>query len=112
MRLRVLEATVLFLALGACGKPVAKFHPGDKVRVSLTQTEGVVVLRTRFFQENQYRLKVPGDSAVFLPAGTRFREAAWHAYWAAKYADIDEPYLPNPWHDEGPFYESDLKLVP
>jgi hypothetical protein len=115
MSLRVLQATVLFLALGACGKPVAKFHPGDKVRVSLTQTEGVVVLRTRLFQEDQYRLKVPGDSSVFWPAGTRFRVAAMDAYsdaYLAKYGIINEPYVPNPWHDEGPFYESDLELVP
>jgi hypothetical protein len=116
MSLRVLQATVLFLALGACGKPVAKFHPGDKVRVKLAQTEGVVVLRTRLFQEDQYRLKVAGDSSVFLPAATRFRVAAWDAYWdaywEAKYGHIHVPYVPNPWHDEGPFYESDLELVP
>jgi predicted component of type VI protein secretion system len=31
--------------LSACEKPTAKFHPGDKVKVKLTGTTGVIALR-------------------------------------------------------------------
>jgi hypothetical protein len=98
-------AIVSCLVLCACQKSTAKFHPGERVRVRVTQTEGVVALRTRFFQENLYHITVAGPQRVLYPVGVNEQDAAMQA----KYG---EPDYMHPWHDEGPFYESDLERVP
>jgi hypothetical protein len=111
MRARRLRASWFFvlaalcLALCACEQSsTAKFQPGDKVRVRATQTEGVVTLRTRLFRENLYHINVSGTERVLYPIGENEERAAI----MAKYGDPE--YL-HPWHDEGPYYESDLEPV-
>lgn len=98
-------AALLFIALPACEKPRAKFHPGDKVRVKFTQTDGVVVLRTQFFRENLYHITVAGTNREHYPVGENKQRLALMAE-AASSESL------KPWHDEGPYYESQLEFVP
>jgi hypothetical protein len=93
----------LSAAFSACEKPTAKFQPGDRVRVKVTQIEGEVILRTRFFRNDLYHLKLPGKYYVFFPIREREERAAEDA----KYGLTD---YSKPWHSEGPFYESELEL--
>jgi hypothetical protein len=74
-------STLLFVFTSCDKRPAAKFHPGDRVRVKVTQEEGTVRLWTRFFREDHYFLTLPGRADVFLPIGER----EWNAAWAAKY---------------------------
>ena len=101
------------------------FQPGDRVRFKVTQAEGTVCLRTKFFRENLYFITFPQSYYVFDTVADRTQRAAGHAAtvaWAQEWArshgaaesesQFDFPeYQPRPWHEEGPFYESDLELV-
>ncbi|HEV2840153.1 MAG TPA: hypothetical protein VGW39_02410 [Chthoniobacterales bacterium] len=101
---------------------LVKFRPGDRVRVKGSPAEGTVCLRTSFFRENLYYVTFPESYHVFDTIGERAESAAWHAAnvashqeWARShgYTVVDYPeYQPRPWHEEGPFYESDLELAP
>lgn len=101
---------------------LVKFRPGDRVRVKGSPTEGTVCLRTSFFRENLYYVTFPGSYYVFETIADRTRWDAWKAAsvareqeWARSrgYTVVDYPeYQPRPWHEEGPFYESDLELAP
>jgi hypothetical protein len=101
---RLAVVMVLCLSLPACQKPKAKFQPGDKVRVKSTHSEGKVCLRTRLFRENVYWVTVPGSYYVLFPVRERERRAAMDAHYGLT-------GYPKPWHDEGPFYESELELA-
>ena len=102
----VLAATALLVGLTSCDKrPTARFNPGDSVKVKATQIEGKVCLRTRFFQEDQYWVTLPGNYYVSFPIREREERSAMDAEYAAKYGT----WGPKPWHDEGPFYESELE---
>lgn len=102
----------------------AKFQPGDRVRVRVTGAEGTVGLRTRFFREDLYFITSPGSYYVFETIADRTQRNTWRAEsearsreWARSHgmaeSAFDFPeYQPTPWHEEGPFYESDLELVP
>jgi len=101
----------------------AKFQPGDRVRVKVTGAEGTVCLRTKFFRENRYFITLPGSHYVFETVVNRAQREALEAESAARSREwarshgmaesaFDFPeYQPRPWHEEGPFYESDLELV-
>ncbi|HWM23232.1 MAG TPA: hypothetical protein VNP98_00280 [Chthoniobacterales bacterium] len=101
---------------------LVKFRPGDRVRVKGSRTEGTVCLRTSFFRENLYFVTFPGSHYVFETIADRTRWDALEAEIAARsgelarshgYTVVDYPeYQPRPWHEEGPFYESDLELAP
>ena len=109
-------------ATGLVDRP-AKFQSGDKVRVKETGTEGTVCLRTKFFRESLYFITVPGSRYVFETISDRVRREVWQAKTAAQSREwahshgmaesaFDFPeYEPRPWHEEGPFYESDLELI-
>jgi hypothetical protein len=105
-------------------EPSAKFQPGDRVRVKVTEAEGTVCLRTKFFREDLYFITFPGSYDVFETIADRTRRDAWEAEstarsreWARSHGmaesafDVPE-YQPTPWHAEGPFYESDFELIP
>ena len=83
----------------------AKFQPGDRVRVKLTKVEGVVALRTRFFQEDRYHISAPGTQRVFYPIRENEKRAADYAAWG--YSEYHGPS-----HIEGPFYDSELEPAP
>jgi len=101
----------------------AKFHPGDRVRSKTTGAEGTVCLRTKFFREDLYFVMFPGSYYVFETVADRTLRERWTAESAAQSREwarshgmaesaFDFPeYQPRPWHEEGPFYESDLELV-
>jgi len=101
----------------------AKFQPGDRVRVKVTGAEGTVCLRTKFFREDSYFVTFPGSYYVFETVADRTERDRWKAESAAQSREwarshgtaesaFDFPeYQPRPWHEEGPFYESDLELV-
>ncbi len=101
----------------------AKFQPGDKVRVKVTGAEGTICLHTKFFREDLYFITFPGSYYVFETIADRTQREAWKAKsaaqsreWARTHGMADSPfdfpeYQPRPWHEEGPFYESDLELV-
>ncbi|MEN3368065.1 MAG: hypothetical protein V7609_208 [Verrucomicrobiota bacterium] len=102
-------------------EPRGKFQPGDRVRVRVTQAEGTVCLRTKFFREDLYFVTLPESYYVFDATAERAQRdaahaanVAWAQEWArshsATVADFPE-YEPRPWHEEGPFYESDLELI-
>jgi hypothetical protein len=78
--------------LSACEKPTAKFHPGDKVKVKLTDTTGVIAVRLSPFVDDLYYLKVPGKQSALDPQ-----------HWF--YYGPDEPN----WHIDGPYYDTDLQ---
>jgi hypothetical protein len=96
-------------------EPSAKFQPGDRVRVKVTETEGTVCLRTKFFRENLYFITFPGGYHVFETIADRTQRDAWKAESAARSREwarshgmaesaFDVPeYQPTPWHEEGPF---------
>ena len=102
----------------------AKFQPGDRVRVKVTGAEGTVCLRTKFFREDSYFVTFPGSYYVFETVADRTQRDRWKAESAARSREwarshgmaesaFDFPeYQPRPWHEEGPFYDSDLELVP
>jgi hypothetical protein len=102
----------------------AKFQPGDRVQLKTTGAEGTVCLRTKFFREDSYFVTFPGSYYVFETVADRTRRDRWKAESAAQSREwarshgmaesaFDFPqYQPRPWHEEGPFYESDLELVP
>lgn len=102
----------------------AKFQPGDRVRVRTTGAEGTVYLRTTFFRDDRYFVILPGSYDVYETVADRLERERWEAENVAKMRewrranDIAEPaidytlFQPEPWHEEGPFYESDLELVP
>ena len=104
-------------------EPRAKFQPGDRVRVKVTQAEGTVCLRTKFFREDLYFVTLPESYHVFETIADRTQRDAWKAESAARSREwarshgmaesaFDVPeYQPRPWHEEGPFYESDLELI-
>jgi hypothetical protein len=105
-------------------QPKTKFQPGDRVRVKLSRAEGTVCLQTKFFREDLYFITFPGSYDVFEPVADRTQREAWRAEsearsreWARSHGmaesafDVPE-YQPTPWHDEGPFYESDLEPLP
>jgi hypothetical protein len=101
----------------------AKFQPGDRVRLKTTGAEGTVCLRTKFFREDSYFVTFPGSYYVFETVADRTQRDKWKAESAARSREwarshgmaesaFDFPeYQPRPWHEEGPFYESDLELV-
>jgi len=102
------------LALAACDKkPSAKFHPGDRVVVKLNRDKkGVVYVRHRFFVDDLYYLAVPGKpDSVEKPYFHSNGE-----YWAT---DDVSPHAKaafwwgkaEPWHTEGPYYDTDLLLA-
>jgi hypothetical protein len=82
-------------ALAACEKPTAKFRPGDKVKVKLTDTTGVIAQRLSPFVEDLYYVKAPGKQSAMDPDN-------WFL-WG--------PNEPN-WHYEGPYRDSELVLLP
>ncbi|HSH39394.1 MAG TPA: hypothetical protein VK993_11470 [Chthoniobacterales bacterium] len=88
-------------------RPV-KFHPGDRVRVKATQTEGKVCLRTRLFREDRYFVTFPGSYDVREPIRERERSAGQRVAYEPQYGYW---YSPRPWHEEGPFHESELELA-
>jgi hypothetical protein len=97
-------------AFASCDKrPAAKFRPGDKVRVKLTQEEGTVCLWTRFFREDQYFVTLPDSVYAFLPVRDREWQVACTAWFEARYGPYGYPTRSS--HEEGPFYESDLERV-
>jgi len=96
-------AAAVVVAFTSCDeRPAAKFQPGDRVIVKASQIEGKVCLRTKFFREDQYWVTLPENYYVFFPVRQREQYTAMDA----KYG-----FAPNPWHDEGPFYESELQPV-
>jgi len=91
--MRVLLSIIIAVAtMNSCEKPTARFHPGDKVRVKLSGTEGI----NSPFVDDLYYLQVPGDERVRYPPHT------WDGWYTG---DL------KPWHYEGPYYESDLVLA-
>ena len=102
----------------------AKFQPGDRVRVKVTGAEGTVCLRTKFFHENLYFITLPGSYYVFetiadrtrwdaLKAESEARSREWARSHGMAESAFDVPeYEPRRWHEEGPFYESDLEVAP
>ena len=101
----------------------AKFQPGDRVRVKVTGAEGTVDVRTKFFREDLYFITFPGSYYVFETIADRTQREAWKAKSAAQSREwarthgmvesaFDVPeYQPRPWHEEGPFYQSELELA-
>jgi hypothetical protein len=82
--------------LAACEKPTAKFHPGDHVRVKITDTRGIVAARMSFFVADHYYLQVAGNERDFHKDPN---------YWQPPFVDK------RTWHYEGPFEENDLELA-
>ena len=89
-----LIAPAMFATLSACEKPTAKFRPGDKVRVKLTDTKGVVAARLSPFVDDQYYLKVPGNER------NSHRE---YLYCQSAFV--------RPWHYEGPYLDTELEVA-
>ena len=79
----------------SCEKPTAKFPPGEKVRVKLTDTMGVIAVRLSPAVDDLYYLKVSGK-----------RSALDKREWFYKWYEADE----QNWHIEGPYYDSDLQV--
>ena len=89
----VLLAATLVIGLTSCEKaPPPKFKAGDKVK-TIMGAEGVVCLRTRFFVDDIYYVRLPGpdpEAASLYPG-----------WWGAK----------QPYHYSGPYDAADLRLV-
>jgi hypothetical protein len=106
---------------GGVVEPAPKFQPDDKVRVRVTGAEGTVFLRTQFFREDRYFITFPGSQYVFETIADRTqreantaRHAAESREWARTHGYpvyVYAEYQPRQWHEEGPFYGSDLELV-
>jgi hypothetical protein len=104
-------ASALLFGFTSCDKrPAAKFQPGDRVRVKATQAEGKVCLRTRFFRKDLYFVTLPESYYVFHTIGERREWARWRALTKTQLGFPLPEYRPRPWHEEGPFYDSDLEL--
>jgi len=88
-------ATVVALALSACGGHRPKFKPGDHVIRKLTGERAIVAGRTRFLIDDMYWLKMPGG----LTADE----------YPQRLAGLGERTLQN-WHLDYPYYEEDLVL--
>ncbi len=86
-----------------------KFHAGETVRVKSTKIEGRVCLWTGFFQDNRYYVTFPGSYYLFLPVREREERLGADAKSLKEYGYDSSP---NPWHDEGPFDETELEGVP
>ncbi len=86
-------AVTLLASTTSCEKsPAPKFKPGDNV-VTIMGAEGVVALRTRFFLDDVYYVKLPGPDPE---------------------AVLRRPYGPVaqvPFHFSGPYDVADLRLV-
>jgi hypothetical protein len=94
MRLRaLLFAVTVVVSTTSCEKlPAPKFKPGDRVR-TIMGAEGVVALRTRFFVDDVYYVRLPGpdpEAASLYPG-----------WWGAK----------QRYHYSGPYDAADLRLV-
>jgi len=87
--LAMMAAVFLF----SCEKRTAKFRPGDKVKVKLTDTRGLVYARLSPFQDDLYYVKAAGKKSASNP---------WYFHWGS-----DEPN----WHIEGPYYDSELQAT-
>ena len=84
--MRVVIAMAVCVLVAACEKSSARFHTGDRVRVKLTHTEGVVWLRLRPFADYLYFIKAPGSDGYYLSE--------------------------RPRHIEGPYHDADLEATP
>jgi hypothetical protein len=93
--------------LTACQKPrTAKFEVGEKVRVKLSETEGRVSLRMKLFREDQYWVRVSGSYYALQPVEYREAMMARDTFFESEFGIS---IAPKPWHDEGPFHESELE---
>ncbi len=87
-------ATAMF---ASCDRP-ARFRIGDKVKVKLTDTTGVIAARNRLSGDDAYFLNVPGKRSALDKRESFF-------LW---YATADEAN----WHTEGPYYDTELQVSP
>jgi hypothetical protein len=72
MRSLIKTTALLILVAGilaSCEKRTAKFHPGDRVRVKLTDTKGLVAVRLSPFVDDQYYLQVSGTQRDLYKGG-------------------------------------------
>jgi hypothetical protein len=98
MSLRMKSAILVAVSAAmfpSCEKPTARFHPGEKVRVKLTNTTGVIAVRLSPSVEDLYYLKVPGKQSAL-------DKREWFYQWY----EANEPS----WHIEGPYYDTDLQV--
>ena len=118
--MRILSAVLLLciaavVSLTSCNRPrPAKFQPGDRVKVKAGNTEGAVWLRTRFFRDDLYWIRVVGSSWDRLPISVREEYTAMNAAYERYRREIGEevpPGRPAPPGTEGPFHESELELA-
>ena len=93
----MLLALAACVTLGACEKPTAKFHPGDRVRVKLSDTRGVVKARIRPLVHDLYFLRVAGSFSALYRGGD---PKCW-----------DRDPDPKASHIEGPYYDTDMELA-
>jgi hypothetical protein len=94
MRLLALIFLVSIIAsTTSCEKsPAPKFKPCDKVK-TIMGAEGVVALRTRFFIDDVYYLRLAGPDPEVA--------AMYPKWWAVKQS----------YHYSGPYDAADLRLV-
>ena len=88
-----MSLVAMTLIITSCEKsPPPKFRPGDKVRTNMG-AEGFVSLRTRFFLDDVYYVRLPGPD----PEVASLYPSSWGA---------NQPY-----HYSGPYDAADLRLV-
>ena len=96
----------LTLAAGSCNRsPAAKFRPGDKVK-TITETEGIVSLRTRLFRDDVYFITISTPHLV-----PDWKYSSWDE-WKCSGSRITRTfeYTSDP-YDSGPYDAADLRLV-
>jgi predicted transcriptional regulator len=96
--------------LAACEKPTAKFHPGDKVKVKITETKGVVALRLSPYVDDLYYLKVPGSFSFRTILDDQYARKSYDDF-SPKFRNWVYPEYGRDWHLEGPYYDTDLALT-
>ena len=90
-------------ALSACEKQGVKFQPGDRVRIRVSDTKGVVYLRLSPAVEDLYYLAIPGLQPGASGPTDEVSDRAKSSFWWK----ADEP-----WHTQGPYYDTDLERMP